>query len=99
MANDRGGADNVTVIVLEILATTQSSREEIAVCTLPAETPEVLNKEDEWLLKIDAYQPPKPPSKKKPGPEKPGGGKLLVLLIFIVFVILAALIIYSTGSH
>ena len=98
MANDRGGADNVTVVVLEILETNESSREEIAVWTVPAETPQVLNKEDEWLEKIDAYQLQKAPSKKKPDREGSGGSRLFILLIFLVFVLLAVLIIYSTGS-
>jgi serine/threonine protein phosphatase PrpC len=98
MANDRGGADNVTVVVLEVLGTSESSREEVAVLTVPAETPEALIKEDEWLKKIDAYQLQKAPSKKKPDREGSGGSKLFILLIFIVFVVLAVFIIYSTGG-
>ncbi|MDH4157784.1 MAG: SpoIIE family protein phosphatase, partial [candidate division Zixibacteria bacterium] len=98
MANDRGGADNVTVVVLEILGTSESALEETAVWTVPAETPEVLNKEDEWLQKIDAFEVQKTPSKKKPDREGASGSRLFIVLIFLVFILLAVLIIYSTGS-
>ncbi len=98
MANDRGGSDNVTVIALEVSDVTPSQEQELEVFTLPAEPPEQLKAEDEWLQKITAFKT-ELSAKKASSPSRNPAGKFLLTLIFAVFVILAGLVIYfSTGK-
>jgi hypothetical protein len=49
MANDRGGADNVSVIVIEVIESAQSPLPETDAMTFPAETEDQRTAEDEWL--------------------------------------------------
>ncbi|MFQ5452690.1 MAG: Stp1/IreP family PP2C-type Ser/Thr phosphatase, partial [Candidatus Zixiibacteriota bacterium] len=55
MANDRGGADNVTIVALEIIDINSSTVPEIKKFTLPAETKELLTFEDQWLEQISNF--------------------------------------------
>jgi protein phosphatase len=91
MANDRGGADNVTVIVLRVLEVKESPLPEAEVETLAAEKPEVLKSEDEWILKI--RQRREQESIRAPA-ENAGPKRSLLIGLFVVFVVVAALIIY-----
>ena len=91
MANDRGGADNVTVIVVEILETTNSNLPEVETFTLPGESEELLTRQDEWINKINDYISKKN-SKPITGQSKPQ--KSTLLLLFALFIITAAIIIY-----
>ncbi|UCE25042.1 MAG: Stp1/IreP family PP2C-type Ser/Thr phosphatase [Candidatus Zixiibacteriota bacterium] len=98
MANDRGGADNVTVAVLEIIDASESDIEAVERLTIRAETPAELETEDAWLEKINlfitqreersAHQPPGKPVKKS-----------VIVLIFSLFVIIAAVIIYLSVAR
>ena len=95
MANDRGGADNVTVIALEILEVKESPLPDIKVATLPAESAQVLAVEDTWVEKLRLAGAEKEESG---SPDVTGSGshKSYLFGIFFVFVILAVLIIYFT---
>ncbi len=101
MANDRGGNDNVTVIVLEITEVGESSYNEMEVFTLPAESDSLLGVEDTWLdrfaeaeKKEEAPDPTPNGSKGSSG----GGNKFLLTLIFAVFIIVAFFIVYFSTS-
>jgi protein phosphatase len=93
MANDRGGADNVTVIIIEVLETQNSPLPELDVFTQPAESEEHLKAEDEWLEKLDQYQVEHESEVVEEATE-PGSNRLVLLGIIVVFVIIACLIIY-----
>ena len=91
MANDRGGADNVTIIVAEVIDIAESNLPEVEVFTLNAESDELLQVEDSWLNRIEDYL-----LKKNSDPESvaPPPQKKSLILIFAFFIIAAAIIIY-----
>lgn len=91
MANDRGGADNVTIIVAEVVDITESNLPEVEVFTLPSESEELLATEDSWLDKINDYLLKKN-SKESPVTSEPQ--KKSILLIFALFIVAAAIVIY-----
>ena len=92
MANDRGGADNVSVIVIEVLEAAKSPLPEVGLVTFPIENDIQATAEDEWLEKLSAHtveskehiipEPTAPPSKK------------VLFGILLVFAVLAAIIIF-----
>jgi len=95
MANDRGGADNVTIIVLEVIEVKPSAYMEIEVFTQPAESAEILEAEDQWLEKINKIEVEEP---KNINGKKKNSGKLILYLLFFAFIVLAGFIIYFAGS-
>ena len=97
LANDRGGSDNVTVIAIEVLQVTRSQTAEMDIVTLPAEGPELVKTEDEWLAKIEAAKAEMTAHNAK---SKPGNLsiKLRLSLVFAVFVFLAGLLIYFSAG-
>lgn len=96
MANDRGGSDNVTVIVVELLDVGKSDDKEIDPITIPAETRDILAVEDQWLEKLQTAPEPK---KKEPAANAEPKNKALVTLIFVLFAIAAAVIIWQTTGQ
>ncbi len=91
MANDRGGADNVTIIVAEVVDVAESNLPEVEVFTLPTEDEDLLAAEDFWVEKINDFSSKKnadgtldssPPQKKS------------LILIFTLFIIAAAVVVY-----
>ncbi len=97
MANDRGGADNVTVLAFTIEETAESDYDEIAVLTLNAETPELLAVEDAWLQRMENYRH----ENNSEDTEVVAAGspnRLLLVIIFAAFVVLAAAIIYLSTN-
>ena len=95
MANDRGGADNVTVVAFTIEETAKSDYDEIGVFTLDAETPELLAVEDAWLQRMENYRH----ENNSQDTEVVAVGspnRLLLAIIFAAFAIIAAAIIYLT---
>ncbi len=87
MANDRGGADNVTIIVVEVVDIADSNLPEVEVFTIPPESEELLASEDAWLERINEFtyninSETAPPQKKT------------IVLIFAFFIIAAAVVIY-----
>ncbi|MDH3889777.1 MAG: protein phosphatase 2C domain-containing protein [candidate division Zixibacteria bacterium] len=95
MANDRGGADNVTVIAFRVEETSPSSFDELDVFTLDSENPELLAIEDTWLKQMANYRA-ETANDEQPSPVNDSPNKLLLTVIFAAFVILAAAIIYLT---
>jgi len=91
LANDRGGADNVTVIVVEVVDIKESGLPEVKVFTLTGETAEQLKHEDILIDKINEFIANKdtlsPPSTKSTN-------KGSLLLIFMAFIVIATIIIY-----
>lgn len=55
-ANERGGMDNVTVIVIEIEEVEASNALPIDMMTLPSEDDQLLGAEDNWLVRIKDKQ-------------------------------------------
>ncbi len=91
MANDRGGADNVTIIVIEVVGINESNLPEVEVFTLASESVELLATEDSWIDKINDFV------LKKNGDAaliESQPQKKSIILIFALFIIAAAIIIY-----
>lgn len=95
MANDRGGMDNVTVIVLQVGGVSQSAADERPVMTLEREPEATLEAEDRWVERIEA-EPPAEDSNGKPGKK---GGAGFVIGLFAVFAVVAVLIIFLSQSN
>ncbi len=93
MANDRGGADNVTIVVLEVIESSDSNLPEVDKVTIPIETEEELAAEDNWLKKIDEFFAHK--DEKENSEESPPNKKFLYI-IFALFIIIAVVIIYMS---
>jgi serine/threonine protein phosphatase PrpC len=91
MANDRGGADNVSIIAIQVLLASPSVLPELTTVTFPAETPEQQAAEDHWLGKFAAERlaPPDTPV----GPPKAPPNKTVLFSILAVFAIVAVVII------
>ncbi|MCK4631753.1 MAG: Stp1/IreP family PP2C-type Ser/Thr phosphatase [candidate division Zixibacteria bacterium] len=91
MANDRGGADNVTIAVVEVDEVEESAYWDVEVFTLPAETSVELQAEDDWLEKIRTHSPEK---EDEAAEDKDSGGRSSLIWIFVIFVIVAIVVIY-----
>lgn len=93
LANNRGGADNVTVVVIEIKQVDSPQIPEVEVFTLPEESQELMAAEDEWLTKVTAFKAERSQQQQKP---QVGSSlnKFLLTVIFVVFVVLAGAFIY-----
>jgi protein phosphatase len=98
MANDRGGADNVTVVAIQVEEVVESPLPAMEVSTLKAESQELLKNEDDWVAKISQRLADKESEQVESGgsPRSPasGGSKPLLIGIFVVFIVVAFLIIY-----
>jgi protein phosphatase len=95
MANDRGGSDNVTIIVLEIVEVEESFEPEVDLITFPLEDDNLLEHEDRWINKFAdiMIQQTADDTKTKQT------NKYKMIAIFSIFIILAAFIIYiSIGN-
>ena len=95
LAKDRGGADNITVIAIQIDEVENTNLSEIEVFTAPAENEEEQNIEKRWLDKLSEAE------KKTEIPNSIGKGspnRKLVTTIFILFIIVAFVIIYFSTS-
>lgn len=95
-ANERGGMDNVTVIVLEIEEIEDSVIKPVDMMTLPSEDSQLLSAEDIWLAKIKDKQQNLESSggEESPTPAK----KSTVIAIFAGFLIVVIVIIYLVAS-
>ncbi|MEW6413291.1 MAG: Stp1/IreP family PP2C-type Ser/Thr phosphatase [Candidatus Zixiibacteriota bacterium] len=99
MANDRGGADNVTVAVVEVVDVEESELGEVDRFTLPEETPPVLEAEDLWIERINEFIAHRTnPVVQQTVAARPVRKSALVL-IFAVFIIIAAVMIYLSTSR
>jgi len=95
LAKDRGGADNITVIALQIDEVETTDLSEVDVFTAPVETSEEQSLEKNWLEKLTETE------KKTEIPEKvenKSSNKRFVTIIFIIFIIVAVAIIYFSTA-
>ncbi|MDZ4724124.1 MAG: Stp1/IreP family PP2C-type Ser/Thr phosphatase [candidate division Zixibacteria bacterium] len=97
MANDRGGSDNVSVVVIQILEVRESPLPALDLFTLSAEEAQQLEAEDEWLKRIKDDSETQLASNANVDGHKRGGAMLMS--IFALFAIVAILIIYFAQSH
>ncbi len=96
-ANERGGMDNVTVIVIEIEKVKESPVPPLDMMTLPSENELLLNAQDNWLAKIKEKQQQievEESQKEEPAPAK----KSMLLAIFAAFLIVVVVIIYLVAG-
>jgi protein phosphatase len=91
MANDRGGADNVSVIVIEVLEAPESPLPEVPAGTFPAESEEQRAAEDDWLGRFQR-QVEEPPPVEPAKPEPPN--RKVIIAVLAVFAVTAFLLIY-----
>ena len=96
MANDRGGADNVTVLAFTIEETSTSNLEELSVQTFEAESPELLEVEDAWLRRMENYRKEAVEEEPLPPKKDDSPNRFLLMIIFVAFAVVAAVIIYLT---
>lgn len=90
MANDRGGSDNVTIIVLEIKEVEKSNNSEIELTSFPIEGNDLLDHEDKWINKFADQMI----RKSQDNLESTQRKKYKLIAIYSIFVIIVALIIY-----
>lgn len=94
MANDRGGADNVSVVVLEISSTRETPIPEVEALTFGAENIDTLGHEDTWLDKFAEFDANRDDENGTVTEEDGGTNKALLFGIFILFAVVAAVIIW-----
>ncbi len=94
MANDRGGADNVTVIAIEVLSVEESPVEELDAFTVPSETVRLLRTEDAWLRKFSDLTA----KLEEKASESSGTNPLWLVGIFALFVLVVVLIIWFQSN-
>jgi protein phosphatase len=93
MANDRGGADNVSVIVIEVIEAAPSPLPEAAPMTFPVESEDQQTAEDEWLGRFqsraesESQQP-------APSPLPPPPNNKVIYGMLVAFAIVAVVIIF-----
>lgn len=93
MANDRGGSDNVSVIVIEVIEAAHSPLPETESLTFPAESDDQKAAEDEWLARFLARentpveQPPERTHHQPPN-------KIVLFTILAVFAVVAVIIVF-----
>ena len=91
-ANERGGMDNVTVVVIKVEKVDDSDKQPLALMTLPSESDQLLQTEDAWLtrLKVKLEQM----ATQKSEVEVPGSAnKSTLIAIFAAFLIVAVVIL------
>ncbi len=99
MANDRGGADNVTVAVVEVVEIEESGQQEIERFTLPEETPAVLEAEDLWIERINEFTAHRDNPTAQNNPINKPVKKSALILIFAIFIIIAVIMIYLSATR
>lgn len=99
MANDRGGADNVTVIALRIDSVDSTDLPEVDPFTLPNETPEILAAADNFLEKINAAGDADPDDSLSNDTEAQPPKKTWLVLIFVLFAIVAAWLMFQAEGQ
>ena len=96
MANDRGGSDNVTVIVMQVKGTDESPLPPMDVFTVPEESSAVLGAEDRWLDEFSRLSSHMEVAAKDPPSRGPSAA--LLVGIFVIFAVVAVLIIWLQAS-
>ena len=93
MANDRGGSDNVTILVLKTLEVGQSNYTDMEARTIPSETEQQLAAEDGWIRRMnDSIAQAETIINQSD--DDSGDSKRWPLIIFALFVVVAAVVIF-----
>jgi protein phosphatase len=95
-ANERGGADNVTILTLEMEDVEKSESPETDTVTVGAEESDVLTHEDTWLANMESKKKEQAENSVESSDTRKSPSPLLLIIIFIVFAVIAAGIIYLT---
>lgn len=97
LANDHGGQDNVTVVVIRVDEVEgKSDKEPMDAITIPKETDEALMEENKI---VEAIMELGQQSTQEVVKEEPKSSKFPLILLFILFVVVAAIFIFlSNGS-
>lgn len=91
-ANERGGMDNVTVVVIKVEKVDESDKEPLDMMTLPSENDPQLQAEDGWLIRLKDKQ--EQMAAQKSEVEVHGSAKKSTLIaIFAAFLIVAVVIL------
>jgi protein phosphatase len=99
LAKDKGGADNVTIIAVEIPDVKKTDTEEIEAFTCPAETDDMLALEDQWLAMMADGREELQEEQAKSGPSGSSSPKgYFLYAIFGAFIVIGAVIIYLTAT-
>jgi len=96
-ANERGGMDNVTVVVIEVEEVEESPVQPLDMMTLPSEDEQLLNAEDSWLAKIKEKQQQIEVDGNHEGSQSPTK-KSTLIAIFAAFLIVVLVIIYFVAG-
>ncbi|MEE8575627.1 MAG: SpoIIE family protein phosphatase, partial [candidate division Zixibacteria bacterium] len=94
MANDRGGTDNTTVVVVRTESIAESPLPPIEVFTIKSESESVLAAEDEWLERFRAKKAEAAQGAVTSDSLGKKESKLPLVIIFVIFAIVAVAIIY-----
>lgn len=94
LANDRGGSDNVTVMVVEVVETEASGFEPIGLFTEPKENKTILKYQTEWVERVNNFVL----DNSEDGKKKTAPSKLPMILIFAAFIIAAIVVVYFATS-
>ncbi|MFH1687446.1 MAG: Stp1/IreP family PP2C-type Ser/Thr phosphatase [bacterium] len=97
-ANDRGGSDNVTVVVLRTLDVGRSNYSAIDAVTLPAEDKQQLAAEDGWVKRINDAIAQVDTIIGRSDVDS-GGGRRWLLLIFALFVAVAVVLVFWSSQR
>lgn len=98
MANDRGGADNVSVIVIEVIEAAQSPLPETESMTFPPETEDQHAAEDEWLDRFQSRAEAQSEQIAPPSVHSPPNKKV-IYGIMVAFAIVAIVIIFLATKN
>ena len=91
-ANERGGMDNVTVIVIKVEKIKDSDKEPLKMMTLSSENDQLLQAEDAWLIRLK--EKIEQMASQKPEEAAPEAAKKTTLIaIFAAFLIVAVVIL------
>lgn len=96
-ANERGGMDNVTVIVIEITEVEESQLQPMDLMTLPSENEQLLTTEDVWLVRVKEKQQ-KLDVENQVEQHEQGAKKSTMIAIFAGFILVVLVIIYLVSG-
>ncbi len=97
LANDRGGADNVTVVAIEVVEVSETDLPEVEPFTIAGENDSLLEVEDAWLTRINDHMAAREAQEDDTQPSAPG--KKNLYLLFGLFIVVAVVIIYLATTH
>lgn len=100
LAYQRGGPDNITAVVIQVLDVNPSQLPEVEPFTVPFEPEPIQQAEDRWVERMQGDDGPRPVQKKNEetlvAAAKPN--RALVIGLFVLFAVIAILIIFLAQS-